>query len=118
VTVKLLPKAMNLRQGRTFARELSGLMDTDHPRLVLDCSNLQQMNTPAIYLLLCCLEEAMKRNGDVRLSGVSEEARVVLESTGTDGLFSIFDSNQEAENSFRRRLNVVALRDDLQTASQ
>lgn len=44
----------------------------------------------------------MKRNGDVRLAGVSPEARAVLESTGVDRLFKIFDSIAEAESSFRR----------------
>jgi anti-anti-sigma regulatory factor len=60
------------------------------------------MDKPAIELLLCCLEEAIKRNGDVKLAAVPEGARSVLKLTGVDRLFEVFDSNPEAINSFRR----------------
>jgi anti-anti-sigma regulatory factor len=61
-----------------------------------------QMDRPSIKLLLCCLEEAIKRNGDVKLAAVPAGARSTLELTGVDRLFEIFDTNVDAVNSFRR----------------
>jgi len=75
-------------------------MDRDRPRVVLDCSNLLEWNAPAVLLLLRCLEEAMKRNGDVRLAGLSEKAKTVLELAGAHRLFQIFNSPAEAVESF------------------
>jgi anti-anti-sigma regulatory factor len=43
-------------------------MNNDRAYIVLDCSKVGVMDRSAIYLLLCCLEEAMKRNGDVKLA--------------------------------------------------
>ena len=77
-------------------------MNMDRPCIVLNCSQVREMDSHAIHMLLCCLEEAMKRNGDVRLAGVSEEARKVLASVGADRLFDIFASNADAANSFHQ----------------
>ena len=102
VAVKQLPENLNAKRGRLFFDELESCVNVDRPRLVLDCSNVRQMDSSALHLLLCCLEEAMKRNGDVKLSGIHEGARIVLELTGLDRLFEIYDTSADAVNSFRR----------------
>src|SRR5579871_2507600 len=74
VAVKQLPETLESRRGRLFFRELESCMnDVDRPCIVLDCSSLRKMDLHAIHLLLCCLEGAMKRNGDVRLAAVAPE---------------------------------------------
>ena len=102
VVVKQLPDAVTAEQWRALTTELSSMMDSDRPGVVLECSRVRQFNTPAACFLLSCLECAMKRNGDVRLAGVSAEAKASLQLTGIEGLFRIFNSTQEAEISFRR----------------
>jgi anti-anti-sigma regulatory factor len=103
VSVKQLPETMNGQQSRAFLRELEGFVSRQRPCVVLDCSRVRQMDRSAIHLLLCCLEEAMKRNGDVRLAAVPPHGRWVLERFGVDRLFSIFHTNQDAIDSFRQR---------------
>ena len=102
VTVKQFPGTSNAEQRRSFLRDIGRGLNVDRPCLVLDCSARIEMDRHDLFLLLCCLEEAMKRNGDVRLAGVTPEARAVLQSTGVDRLFKIFDSIAEGEGSFRR----------------
>jgi hypothetical protein len=53
-------------------------------------------------LLLHCLEEAMKRNGDVKLAAVPTAAAVLLVSTGVARLFEAYDTTAEAVNSFHQ----------------
>jgi len=55
-----------------------------------------------LNLLLSCLEEAMKRNGDARLVAVSPSAQLMLKTIGADRLFQIFASNADAVNSFHQ----------------
>lgn len=100
IIIRQLPETLSAVQSRTFVRELENFIHCDRPCLVLDCSRLDQMDMSTVHLLLTCLEEAMKRNGDVRLAEVSPEARAILESSGVDGLFKIFDSTAAAINSF------------------
>jgi anti-anti-sigma regulatory factor len=103
VKIERLPETFSEKQVRLFLRSLEGYVKIDRPSLVLDCSEIRQMDKPAINLLLCLLEESMKRNGDVKLAGVPQEAMGALELAGVDRLFEIFETNAEAVNSFRRR---------------
>jgi len=101
VMLMQLPEVLDAKQGRVFIRELTRYLDVERPRIVLDCSNLRRMNRSALETLLCCLEEAMKRNGDVKLAALSQEAKLILEHTGVDRLFRIFDTTTDAVNSFQ-----------------
>jgi anti-sigma B factor antagonist len=103
VTVHQVPERVTPAAERKFLLDLQEYVETERPRLVLDCSAVQEMNHAAIHLLLSCLEEAMKRNGDAKLAGVSRNCRVALESTGVSRLFEIFETTAEAAQSFRNR---------------
>jgi anti-anti-sigma factor len=102
VTVEQLSEITSEDQGRRFLRKIQGRMSDKRPGLVLDCSGLSQMDKPALNLLLSCLEEAMKRNGDARLASVSPSAQVMLKLIGADRLFQIYASNDDAVNSFHQ----------------
>ena len=100
VTVTQLPETLDMKRGRLFFKELESRMNIDRPCIVLDCSRVRSMDRFAIHMLLCCLEEAMKRDGDVKLAAVSPSARETLELTRVDRLFEIYDTETEAVNSF------------------
>jgi anti-sigma B factor antagonist len=100
VVVKQLPEKMSVEQGRIFFLEVEPILKADRPRMVLDCSKVRQLDSAGIQVLLHCLEEAMKRNGDVKLAGVHPAAAEILELTKVDSLFEAFDSSAEAVNSF------------------
>ncbi len=102
VTIEQLPEITSEDQGRRFLGRLQDRMSDRRPGLVLDCSRLSQMDKRVLHLLLSCLEEAMKRNGDVRLAAVSPSAQVMLKLNGADRLFQIFPSNADAVNSFHQ----------------
>ena len=104
VIVKQLPQRLDRGQQRVLARDLRNVLNVYRPCLVLDCSNLRQMDRKAMQLLLFSLEQAMKRNGDVRLAGVAPEAMTILEAAGIDRLFRFFGSSPEAVRSFERHL--------------
>ncbi len=100
VTVTQLPEKLNVKHGRLFFRELESHMNIDRPSIVLDCSKVREMDRFAIHMLLCCLEEAMKRDGDVKLAAVSPAAREALELVRVDRLFEIYDNEDDAVKSF------------------
>jgi anti-anti-sigma factor len=102
VTVKQFPEKVNIEQGRLFLRELESNMDVERPYIVFDCSQVLQMDMSAVQLLLNCLEDAMKRNGDIKLAAIPADAKAVLKQTGVDHLFEVFDTNDDAVNSFHR----------------
>lgn len=103
VTVHEVPERVTPAAERRFLRDLQSYVETERPRLVLDCSAVRQMNNATIHLLLSCLEEAMKRNGDAKLAAVNSEARTALDAMGVSRLFEIFETASEAVQSFRHR---------------
>lgn len=102
VTIEQLPEITSYDQGQRFLGRIQDRMSDRRPGLVLDCSGLSQMDEPVLHLLLSCLEEAMKRNGDARLVAVSPSAQAMLKLIGADRLFQIFASNADAVNSFHQ----------------
>lgn len=101
ITVRTIPAQRDGIHQLAFYRDLESCIDPDRPKVVLDCTLLTELDQDSIYLLLCCLEEAMRRNGDVRLAALQPKARPVLKSTGLDQVFQVFESIEAAVSSFR-----------------
>ena len=93
VVVLQLPADLHAAAEQALFDEVEGCMDSDRPCLVIDFALVSQFSDALVYRLLCCLEEAMKRNGDIRLA----------ERSSLDRLFEIYDSTAEAVNSFHGR---------------
>jgi anti-anti-sigma regulatory factor len=101
ITVRTLPEQLDAGQQKALYRELENCINVDRPALVLDCSRLSRLDEGASHFLLCCLEEAIKRNGDVRLAALRAETSKAFRTLGLDHLFRTFDSISEAVESFR-----------------
>jgi len=102
VSVKQLPEKLSIKQGRSFFREVEPHLQADRPRVVLDCSKVRQLDSAGIHVLLRVLEEAMKRNGDVKLASIPPAAAAILELTRVGRLFEAFDNTADAVNSFHQ----------------
>jgi anti-sigma B factor antagonist len=76
-------------------------LEIDRPRIVLDCSGLQRVDSAGIEMLLQCIEAAMKRDGDVKLASVSPASAALMELMRVDRLFEIYDTTEEATRSFQ-----------------
>jgi len=100
VVVKQLPEQVKLGQVQGLMREIAPLFKDDRPRIVFDFSQVHQIDSAGVDMLLHCVEEAMKRDGDLKLAAVPPESAVILELTRVDRLFEIFDTVEEAVHSF------------------
>jgi len=100
VTVLRLPEHLNAKSEWNFLREVDLHMSVSRPFLVLDCSSIARLDKPMIFLLLRCLEEAMKRNGDVKLAGISLAGDSASGFPPANRIFEVFSTAEEAVNSF------------------
>jgi anti-sigma B factor antagonist len=107
VSVIQIPKTINQEGQRVFLSEMRNVADLDRPRIVLNCANLREVNLLAMRLLVACLEEAMKRNGDVRLAALPGTAKAMLRSIGMERLFRTFDTDAEAIKSFQQHCAAI-----------
>ena len=115
VGVRKLPGQITGAQRQEVYKDLESCINLDRPAVVLDCSDLRHVDTSAIHLLLCCLEEAMKRNGDIRLAAVTPELKAALQSAEVDALFLSFGNLSEAVESFHRpQIDFIQLENPVQ----
>lgn len=102
VRVMRLPEQFSKEEVRAFIREVDGCMDVSRPRLVLDCSHVRRPGKSVVHLLLHCLEEAIKRNGDVKLAGMPLTGDAGSGFAGISRLFEVFDIAADAVHSFHQ----------------
>lgn len=69
-------------------------------RLVLDCRELEYMDSSGLGALISGLKTALSRGGDLRLAAVSPKVRMMLEITRADRLFSLYQTPSEAVASY------------------
>ena len=98
-----------MSQGRDLLAELKSCMNTERPCLVLDCSELCQMEEATLHVLLGCLEEALMHDGDVKLAAVTASVRETLELSRVDRLFEMYETETDAVNSIFQRHFVPVL---------
>jgi anti-anti-sigma factor len=95
-----MPVRVNLQAARNLLREIQPILRIDRPQVVFDLSQVRQMDAAGVDMLLQCMAQAMKRDGDVKLASVSPQAAVILELTRTDRLFEIYENSTDAARSF------------------
>jgi anti-sigma B factor antagonist len=95
-----MPERINLQQAREFRREVQPFLRSDRPQVVFDFSGVRRMDAAGVDLLLECMSEVMRHDGDLKLAALSPQAAVVLELTRSDRLFEIYDTAADAVRSF------------------
>ncbi len=89
------------------------MLESTRPRIVLDCSQVRSIDSAGVEVLLQSLEEALKRDGDLKLAALSPEAEVILELMRVARVFETFGGCDEAVKSF----NVIPVEAVPQNAS-
>ena len=77
------------------------IFDSKRYKLVLNLTDVSFMSSSGLRVLISVSQEAQKHwGGDVRLASVNERIMDVLQLAGLIPLFQIFDTEQQAIESF------------------
>jgi len=101
VRVRRLPATLSKRSRKAFLLDLLSSVEFERPSIVIDCSTLRVADRYSLHFLLCCLEEAMKHKGDVKLAAVPDQAKTIFDSFGLSRIFELFATEEDAVNSFQ-----------------
>jgi anti-sigma B factor antagonist len=101
VIVMQLPEQLTHMEVGKFLGELQPLLESDCPRMVLDCSQVWHIDSAGVEMLLHCVQEAMKRDGDLKLAAVSPASGTIKELMRLDRLLETFATTEEAVRSFQ-----------------
>jgi anti-sigma B factor antagonist len=102
IVVQKLPAELTAETAERFLAAVEPILDVKRPLVVFDFSAVQHFDSAGVAALLRCLEEVLKRNGDLKLAAIPAPSIAVLEMTGVDRLFEIFENASDAANSFHQ----------------
>lgn len=100
VVVMQMPEQFTGGEVQTFMLELGPLLESNRPRIVLECSQVRSLDSAGVEMLLHSLEEVLKRDGDLKLAALSAEAEVFLELMRVARVFETYLTSEEAVRSF------------------
>ena len=100
VVVKRMPERMSLKEAREFLRDVQPVLNSDRPQVVFDMSKVRHLDAAGVDVLVECMREVMKRDGELKLAAPSPQIIVVLELTRTGRLFEIYENSAWAVKSF------------------
>ena len=79
---------------------LRQLAEKDRNRIVLDCVNLDYINSASLGALIGFARSARDQQGDLKLAGLTPKIRSIVELLGFDNILHIFPYTQLAVSKF------------------
>ncbi|MBV9848424.1 MAG: STAS domain-containing protein [Armatimonadetes bacterium] len=83
-----------------FRRDMGPVLEAN-PNVVLDMSQLQFVDSSGIGAFLSCLRRVNAAGGDLKLCGITKQVYAVFQITRMHRIFDIFDTRDEAVQSFK-----------------
>lgn len=83
-----------------FARQFYEQIDNGYSKIILDCSELQYINSSALGILLDVHQLAKKRRGDIRILNLPRKIKRTFRMLGFTEYFQIFSDEKKALQSF------------------
>ena len=80
--------------------EFKKLTDSRHYKLVLNLEQVDYVNSTGIGAIVAVAQQVRRRKGDLKLFGMKSDIRKVFDLVGASKILDIFETEQEALNSF------------------
>lgn len=84
-----LPERVTAREAKALLRDLKYELAVDQPIVVLDMSDVREMDSAGLDLVLMCAAETIRRDGSLQVRGISPQAAALLELTGLDRVLNL-----------------------------
>ena len=94
-------KLMGYPETDELHGEMRSFLGQKVNKIVIDLNGVSWMNSMGVGALMRCLTTIRNAEGDLRLARMSEKARSVFVITQLISIFKIFESVEEAIESFK-----------------
>lgn len=98
--VKINEKRATVDFSGAFKEDLIKRIEQDHKNVIVDLSNTEFVDSSFLGALVAGLKKATIKSGDLRIVGLQQPVRAMFELTRLYKIFDIFDSVNEALESF------------------
>jgi anti-sigma B factor antagonist len=94
-------KLMGYPETDELHDEMKSFLGQKVNKIVIDLNGVSWMNSMGVGALMRCLTTIRNAEGDLRLARMSEKARSVFVITQLISIFKIFETVDEAKESFK-----------------
>ena len=94
-------KLMGYPETDELHDEMKSFLGQKIKNIVIDLNGVSWMNSMGVGALMRCLTTIRNAEGDLRLARMSEKARSVFVITQLISIFKIFETVDEAKDSFK-----------------
>lgn len=96
VLVSINLSEASLNQSEDFKKFLYDVTDVTPPKLVLDMSQIEYMDSSFIGSLVAGLKNVLSKGGEMALVNINNDVMALFELTRLDKVFKIYGSTEEA----------------------
>jgi anti-sigma B factor antagonist len=91
-----------LDQRNQIKEALGSLVDRGEKDFVIDLSKVGFLSSLVIAIIVFFAKEVRKREGQIKISGLSDEAAGIFEITQLDRILDVYDTERDAIKSFKK----------------
>ena len=92
---------INLDQRERIKKELAEMVQKGEKKFVVDLSRVGFVSSLVIATIVFFAKEARKNGGEVKLSGLSNDAYSIFQLTQLDKIFELYETDSDAVESFK-----------------
>lgn len=101
VTVLDVEGALDARTFKKFDHYLTAAIDNKGPMVILNCEKLDYVSSAGIGVLAGATKRCRDQQGDLRLCGVSEKVKKIINLVGLQSMLRMYEGERGAILSFR-----------------
>lgn len=100
ITVVTPAGSLDVAVQADFKDKLVGIIDAGSDDIVLDLSQVVFIDSSCLGTLVALTKKIREKEGDLKMTHLNEDVRSIFQITRLDKIFEIFESNDEAIQSF------------------
>lgn len=100
VTIVMVSGSIDAITAAEVVEFLDEKLGAGNYKLVMDFSKVEYVSSAGLRVLLGTMKTTRSNDGDLRLASIADDVYDVLEMAGFTGILKIFDSRDEAVQSF------------------
>ncbi len=105
VVINFIFNEINFEQREKIKIALSDLLQNEENKFIIDLSKVGFLSSLVAAVIVFFAKEVRRREGNVKLSGLSSEALSLFKITQLDRIFELYETKHDAIESFKEIQN-------------
>ena len=87
---------LNMVSAPALRQVITGLVDSGRPKIVVDLSGVDFMDSSGLGSLIGCLKTTRQAGGDLRIAAPTKQVVMVLQLSNLDRVLKTYDTAEDA----------------------